>query len=33
MRQMNLAHQAEIQRSTKKTRRKQFLEEMEAVMP
>ena len=33
MRQMTLAHQAEFQRYTKKTRREQFLEEMDAVMP
>jgi IS5 family transposase len=33
MQQMTLAHQAEFQRYTKKTRREQFLEEMETVMP
>jgi IS5 family transposase len=33
MRQMSLAQQAEFQRYAKKTRREQFLEEMEAVMP
>jgi len=33
MQQMTLAHQAEFQRYSKKTRREQFLEEMEAVMP
>ena len=33
MRQMTLAHQAEFQRYSKKTRREQFLEEMDAVMP
>ena len=33
MRQMTLAHQAEFQRYGKKTRREQFLEEMDAVMP
>src|SRR6266567_7150499 len=33
MRQMTLAHQAEFQRYSKKTRREQFLEEMSAVMP
>ena len=33
MRQMTLAHQAEFQRYTKKTRREQFLAEMDAVMP
>ncbi len=33
MRQLTLAHQAEFQRYTKKTRREQFLAEMEAVMP
>jgi IS5 family transposase len=33
MQQMTLAHQAEFQRYTKKTRREQFLEEMNAVMP
>jgi transposase, IS5 family len=33
MHQMTLAHQAEFQRYSKKTRREQFLEEMEAVMP
>ncbi len=33
MRQMTLAHQAEFQRYAKKTRREQFLEEMDAVMP
>ena len=33
MRQMTLAQQAEFQRYSKKTRRKQFLEEMEAVIP
>lgn len=32
MRQMTLAHQAEFQRYSKKTRREQFLEEMDAVM-
>jgi IS5 family transposase len=30
---MTLAHQAEFQRYAKKTRRKQFLAEMDAVMP
>lgn len=30
---MTLAHQAEFQRYSKKTRREQFLEEMDAVMP
>jgi hypothetical protein len=30
---MTLAHQADFQRYTKKTRREQFLEEMDAVMP
>jgi IS5 family transposase len=33
MRQMTLAHQAEFQRNSKKTRREQFLEEMDAVVP
>ena len=33
MRQMSLAQQAEFQRFAKKSRREQFLEEMEAVMP
>lgn len=33
MRQMSLAQQAEFQRFSKKTRREQFLEEMDAVMP
>jgi IS5 family transposase len=33
MRQMTLAHQAEFQRYAKKTRREQFLEEMDRVMP
>ena len=33
MRQMTLAHQAEFQRYTKKTRREQFLAEVDAVMP
>jgi len=33
MRQMTLAHQGEFQRYGKKTRREQFLEEMDAVMP
>ena len=33
MQQMTLAHQAEFQRYSKKTRREQFLEEMDAVMP
>lgn len=33
MQQLTLARQAEFQRFTKKTRREQFLEEMEAVMP
>ena len=33
MRQMTLAHQAEFQRYSKKTRREQFLEEMDAMMP
>ncbi len=33
MRQMTLAQQAEFQRDSKKTRREQFLEEMDAVMP
>ena len=33
MRQMTLAHQAEFQRYSRKTRREQFLEEMDAVMP
>ena len=33
MRQMTLAQQAEFQRYSKKTRREQFLEEMDAVMP
>jgi IS5 family transposase len=33
MRQMTLAHQAEFQRYSKKTRREQFLAEMGAVMP
>jgi transposase, IS5 family len=33
MRQMSMAQQAEFQRFAKKSRREQFLEEMEAVMP
>ena len=33
MEQMTLAHQAEFQRYSKKTRREQFLVEMDAVMP
>lgn len=33
MRQMSLAQQAEFQRFAKKTRREQFLEEMDSVMP
>jgi hypothetical protein len=33
MRQMTLAHQAEFQRYSKKTRREQFLDEMDTVMP
>ena len=33
MRQMTLAHQAEFQGYTKRTRREQFLAEMDAVMP
>ena len=33
MRQMTLSHQAEFQRYWKKTRREQFLEEMDAAMP
>ena len=33
MRQLTLAQQAEFQRYSKKTRREQFLDEMEAVMP
>jgi transposase, IS5 family len=33
MKQLTLAHQAEFQRYSKKTRREQFLEEMDAVMP
>ena len=33
MRQMTLAHQTEFQRYSRKTRREQFLEEMDAVMP
>ncbi len=33
MRQLTLAQQAEFQRYSKKTRREQFLEEMDAVMP
>jgi IS5 family transposase len=33
MRQLTLAHQAEFQRYAKKTRREQFLEEMNAAMP
>ena len=33
MRQMSLAQQAEFQRYAKKTRREQFLDEMDAVMP
>jgi transposase, IS5 family len=33
MQQMTLAHQASFERFTKKTRREQFLEEMDAVMP
>jgi hypothetical protein len=32
MRQMTLAHQAKFQRYSKKTRREQFLSEMDAVM-
>ena len=33
MQQMTLTHQASFERYTKKTRREQFLEEMDAVMP
>ena len=33
MQQLTLARQAEFQRYSKKTRREQFLEEMDAVMP
>ena len=33
MQQMTLAHQASFERYTKKTRREQFLEEMDSVMP
>jgi hypothetical protein len=33
MQQLTLARQAEFQRYTKKTRREQFLDEMEAVLP
>jgi IS5 family transposase len=33
MQQLTLAHQADFQRYTKTTRREQFLEEMDAVMP
>jgi IS5 family transposase len=33
MRQLTLAHQAEFQHYSKKTRREQFLDEMDAVMP
>jgi IS5 family transposase len=33
MQQLTLARQAEFQRYAKKTRREQFLEEMDAVMP
>ncbi len=33
MRQMTLAQQAEFQRDSKKTRREQFLKEMDAAMP
>jgi IS5 family transposase len=33
MRQLTLVHQTDFQRCTKKTRREQFLEEMDAVMP
>ncbi len=33
MKQLTLAHQSEFQRYSKKTRREQFLEEMDAVMP
>jgi IS5 family transposase len=33
MQQMTLAHQASFERYTKKTRREQFLEEMNGVMP
>jgi IS5 family transposase len=33
MRQLTLSHQAEFQRYSKKTRREQFLAEMDAVMP
>jgi len=33
MRQMTLAHQAEFQRYSKKTRREHFLEEMDRLMP
>ena len=33
MRQMSLAQQAQFQQYAKKTRREQFLEEMDAVMP
>jgi IS5 family transposase len=33
MQQLTLAREAEFQRFTKKTRREQFLEEMDTVMP
>jgi len=33
MQQLTLARQAEFQRYTKKTRREQFLEEMDTVVP
>ena len=33
MRQMTLAHQAEFQRYSKRTRREQFVDEMNTVMP
>jgi hypothetical protein len=33
MQQLTLARQAEFQRYTKTTRREQFLDEMEAVIP
>ena len=33
MKQLTLAHQSEFQRYSKKTRREQFLEEMDAVVP
>jgi IS5 family transposase len=33
MKQLSLAREAEFQRYSKKTRREQFLEEMDAVMP